>query len=232
MLSLSQLRQAGRIALRQDQLERAIECFGEIALRCDDEASHYELADTLVRAERYQDALRHFQRASALNPERVRTINQIALIQAQLEQWDLAIYWHLKAVEKAPEDVKAYQYLAQIYMRLGQPALATRWFTRVISLKPDDMFARFSMARLCLNHNLVSEAAALLSELIEVDPTYAPAWVELASLSEQAGSPESALACWQQALNLDAQDPVYRYQTIRLARSLGQTALLAELQNG
>lgn len=229
MLSVSQLRQAGRQALRQSYFERAIESFAEVALRCDDEASHFELADAYARAENYPLALRHFQRALTFSPQRVRTINQLALVYGQLAQWDLAILWHLKAIEYAPDDVKAYRHLAEIYLRNNQTALAVRWLSRVLNMTPDDHTSRFNLALLCLKNGLESEAAALLSEIVTDNQAFAPAWVELAELSERAGSPESALACWQQALIGDAQEQLYVYQALRLARQLGQTDLAEQL---
>jgi len=95
---------------------------------------------------------------------------------------------------------------------------------------PEDPLPRLGLAQLWLQVGANDEARAVLEELVELAPEFAPGWAHLAEAERKLGDAERALAAYDRALELDGTDRFVRANRGLLHLALGdEDAAYADL---
>jgi arylsulfatase A-like enzyme/cytochrome c-type biogenesis protein CcmH/NrfG len=111
-----------------------------------------------------------------------------------------------------PNNVPGLLALGICYMGVGQPARAVALNRRALEIRPDDAQAHFNLANALTflaetRPAMFAEARVHYDRALELNPRYADAYLTYASLIEQTGANDQALALLQRARSAGVRDP-------------------------
>lgn len=139
--------------------------------RPEDADARTSLAQVLVRLKRTEEALPHFERAVALDPQRPAHHVNLGNAFVQLQRWDEATESLRRALQIQPNDPITAFDLAKALHRKGDHAAAVTEFQKVIELNPNDPSARIALAESYEALNQRPQAAAAYGEYLRLAPS-------------------------------------------------------------
>ena len=139
--------------------------------RPEDADARTSLAQMLVRLKRTEEALPHFERAIALDPQRPGHHVNLGNAFAQLQRWDEAVESLRRAQQMQPSDSVTTFDLAKALHRKGDHAAAVTELQKVIGLAPNDPSARIALAETYEALNQRPQAAEAYTEYLELAPS-------------------------------------------------------------
>jgi tetratricopeptide (TPR) repeat protein len=211
-------------ALR-DQVRPGIDPSVDLARRWlameDNRENRLHLARALVQAERYGEALEHYDRvlADAADADLVIEAVDVADAAGAADQVLLFLERHADAVgTPAPRMILR---LARAYAWADRNAEATTAYAIYLDARPDDVTARFERARQLAwsDSTMHAEAVSELERVVAAEPSHGEALRLLGDLARWSGDPEAALAFYRRAASIDP-DLDHLDDGIRLALAL------------
>ncbi|KAK9915673.1 hypothetical protein WJX75_002503 [Coccomyxa subellipsoidea] len=183
---------------------------------------HFEAAQVALHSDKFKEAVRHFRRASDLDPQDVEYLDALGSVLAEVGQQDEAIKVLRRAVELQPDrGFSKYMYVGQLLD--GEEALAA--LQKGVSVlqatidsqdfdegeeDAEELHARLSSALCCVAETLMGQAGevsevaeeceALLLRAAEADASSPEPMQAMASLRVEQGRPEEALHCLRQSI--------------------------------
>ena len=160
--------------------------------RPEDADARTSLGHMLVRLKRTEEALPHFERALALDPQRPAHHVNLGNAFAQLQRWDEAIEALRRAQLLQPSDSVTTFDLAKALHRKGDDAAAVTEFQKVIGLAPNDASVRIALAQSYEALNQRPQAAEAYNEYLRLAPSGPDAdkaRLRVARLTSQSGEP-------------------------------------------
>ena len=139
--------------------------------RPEDADARTSLAQLLVRLKRTEEALPHFERALALDPQRPAHQVNLGNAFAQLQRWDEAIESLRRAQQMQPSDPVTTFDLAKALHRKGDDAAAVTEFQKVIGLDPNDPSVRIALAESYEALNQRPQAAEAYNQYLKLAPS-------------------------------------------------------------
>jgi Flp pilus assembly protein TadD len=121
---------------RYGLLAKAAEEFRVVASLENDFLSHFNLGYVLIELDRYDEALRAFQRCLELEPNEPATYYEIALLHSLRGQHQLALEQLQVALDAYPQDWQSHQLGGHCHLKLGQYEEARAAFRRALDLAP------------------------------------------------------------------------------------------------
>jgi tetratricopeptide (TPR) repeat protein len=178
--------------------------------------AHDELGNTLIKANRPDEAIAHFNRSLQLNPQQPKVHNNIGIALVKMGKLQEAQQQFEQALHLQPDFAEAQHYLGLVLMQIHQPDEAIAHFRRAIELKENYPEAYDSLGQALLEMDRVEAAILCFEQSCHLDPDNADARAELAISYKRVGRLDDATRAAQQALEL--------------ARSQGKTMLLEQLE--
>jgi tetratricopeptide (TPR) repeat protein len=139
--------------------------------RPEDADARTSLAQMLVRLKRTEEALPHFERAIALDPQRPAHHVNLGNAFAQLQRWDEAVESLRRAQQIQPGDSVTTFDLAKALQRKGDHAAAVTEFQKVIGLDPNDPSVRLALAETYEALNQRPQAADAYTQYLKLAPS-------------------------------------------------------------
>ena len=137
----------------------------------EDADARTSLAQVLVRLKRTEEALPHFERALALDPQRPAHHVNLGTAFAQLQRWDEAVASLRRAQEMQPSDSVTRFYLARALHHKGDDAAAVIEFQKGIELDPNDASVRIGLAESYEALSQWQKAAEAYNQYLELAPS-------------------------------------------------------------
>jgi tetratricopeptide (TPR) repeat protein len=162
--------------------------------------AHNNLGYVLVAQGRPAEAIKHYEKALAINPNYAEVINNLGtalLDEGRLD--DAAKYYH-RAIEIYPDFAEAYNNLGILLTRQGETAEAIEQYRKAIALKPDREEFYNNLGNLLAKQNQTGEAIEQFQKAIEVAPDNAKVRINLANILTAQGRWNEAIEQYQQAL--------------------------------
>lgn len=157
--------------------------------------------DALAEAGRVEEAVAHYHRAIALDPNCVDAHNNLGGALAALGRLAAAEESYRRAIAIDANTVVAHYNLGNLQRGLGRLEDAERSYREAIARQPGFRIARFTLANLLKQRGRLEEADFEFCRLLELQPDYVEALnnrgtvlCELGRLDEAANSYRAALA--------------------------------------
>jgi tetratricopeptide (TPR) repeat protein len=178
------------------------------------------LVDTLIRAERWEEAEAPGQEAVLLCtqlPANLRkeqfqepmgmALERLAIVQRELNKLDSALESYSKSLELHPSCVFCLSGRGHLHERLGNKDEALADLKRVVELAPSEITLHNQLGIFYYNHRQYEAAAQVFAKIIELNPGSRMGYGNRGETLVYLGRYEEALADLTQALKLDPKNP-------------------------
>lgn len=187
---------------RRFDYDRALRCFRRaIELDPDNAAYQCHMASILAEMGKFEESNEILlQVLDNIDPEMEDVYFYLANNYANLEDFETAEEMTLKYLQiskKRTYEEDAEELLDYIYFELDLPP---RHF---LDFSEDTIGAKHEQARKCLEEGRFLEAILLLTEINELDPTFMPAWNNLALAYYYSGDFDKSLKIIEETINRD-----------------------------
>ncbi len=139
--------------------------------------------------------------------------------------FELAEQRFREAVQDNPRSAAAKRSLAAALEKMGRRAEAVMWYQEALNLSPDDAGLLFHTGRLYNEQGAFRAATKRLGRAVEIEPSFGPAWVELARSRGETGDHLGAAEALTQALELAPGDRNLRFHRASNYRRGGRREL-------
>lgn len=146
-------------------------------------------------------ALADLDQAIALDPEAVMALFERGNILAEMGQWQEALRYYQRVVERAPAYRAAWLNLGKAHMELNQPDRAIQSIDAALALEVDSR-ALLMRSRCLLWQNRLKEAWLDALEALYVAPESADVYYLIGRIEQQRGDHEAALHSFEVAAEL------------------------------
>jgi tetratricopeptide (TPR) repeat protein len=211
------------VLAQQNQLEAArvnlMEAIRLIGDRPSAAHAHFLLAQLLIQQGHPHQALAELDAAVTLRPGYAEAYLNAGMIRKHLLQDQAAAADFRKAAEISPQDAEAQYQLGSTYLRLGAASEAVEPLRKTVAMRPGDRKALYQLCRALQRAGRKEDALSCqkkLSILVRVELATADHLAEAGQLNnegiqlEKSGNPAAAIGKYQQAVELDPNQAVFR----------------------
>jgi predicted Zn-dependent protease len=169
------------------------------AARADEVDELIAQGDVRAAAGDADGALVRYEKALAIDPDRLAVYDRAIPLWVAGEEWADAMTWLEKATLRDPHYAAGWYALGYVYRRTGRIAAAVLAYAEFVALRPDDSAGRFGLA---VSHELADDGAAAIRAYrrylaLEQDPARAAYRAEARAAIERL---TPAPASWTDAL--------------------------------
>jgi tetratricopeptide (TPR) repeat protein len=169
------------------------------------------LAAALQADGRPRDAIEHYQRAIALQPDYAPAYNNLGVARRAAGDLDQAIAAYERAVAMKPEYPDAHYNLANALLDKNKPQEAEEHFRIALQSIPDSAGVRNNLGIALAAAGKGDDAVAAFRTAVAADPGSAKAHRNLADALSGAGHMDEAFKEFQRAAELDPNDATTHY---------------------
>ncbi|UCF43904.1 MAG: tetratricopeptide repeat protein [Planctomycetota bacterium] len=163
---------------------------------------HYNYANALLRAGRFDDALTNFKQALKINPQYFDARNGIGRALLKQGKTDDAIAYFSEMLRLKPGYYKAHYNIALAMTEKGDYDNAIEHFHKALRVKPDWPDAYYNMGRAFYLQGDRDAAAKQFIRALRLKPDYLTARVKLAQTLTEMGETPYAVDHYRKALEL------------------------------
>jgi Flp pilus assembly protein TadD len=158
--------------------------------------------DRLVKQGRYEEALRHYERAIRMvrRPSYAWTSRGVAL--KYLGRLDDALRCHENAIRLDPENEVAWCNLGTVYFKKGELGKAIECYDKAIHLRPKYAIAWNNKGVVLSRMNQFAEADRCHAKATTLRPEYVAAWLNRGEVLARLGAQEEAQRCLEKARSI------------------------------
>jgi arylsulfatase A-like enzyme/Tfp pilus assembly protein PilF len=153
--------------------------------------------------EKYQDAMKTFERLRTLDPQNSTAQFYIAACQFNLDDLESAESGFKTVLSVEPKRTYAHKYLGFIYQAQGKPDLAIGEFEKALETSPRDLESHGKLGFLLASSSRLDEALPHFKKVVELAPADASARYNLAVAYEKLGDKTEAARQFAEACKLD-----------------------------
>jgi len=193
---------------KQGNLSPAIEDLEAASRRSTDRIQiSLRLADLYYEAERFDEAARHYEEVSALDPGEASVLYKLALVRFRAGREAAAIEALNRAAAIREGFWEAYYLRGAIFRALGATDEAAADFRRALELHPEAKPARKTLIDLYLENSEPGKAMELVQTELDENPEAPEPYLHLADVHRLEGRQEEALEAVGLALEQDPNLP-------------------------
>ncbi len=215
--------------LLEDTVSQLVEFDRAIALDPNYYWGHYGRAYLLANEGKIEQAIRAFEAARDIRPNRPRPYMFLGYLYTLEGKLDAAIGSYHDAVRLNPRLAVGYQRLASLYVQLGEFLLAIEAYRNAAQLDPQDAQSRVYLGNLLKATEDLDGAVEALQSAVEIQPGFADAWRNLGVIHHERGELESASAAYERAAEFapDSSVVAYLLGVVRLRQGKYDVAIAA-----
>ena len=165
--------------------------------------ARYELAGTLLDADRPEQAVQQLRKCSEIRPDFPFCYYALGQAMMRLGDFPEATKLFLKTIERSPDFVDAHNDLGTLSLRLGNTREAIQWYRKAIALAGRDPKPRVNLGMALLKEDRVAEAIQVLDGALNLDPNMALGHLHLGRALQKDGHADLAREEFHKALELE-----------------------------
>jgi protein O-mannosyl-transferase len=131
----------------------------------------YGIGNVYQKRGELQKAALQYRMTLESDPTYTNALNNLGAVYIKLELWDEAMRTFTEAIRQRPDFEASYLNLAGVYLQRGMKAEAEDMYRAAIALGSVDPDARAELATLTYARGNIDEAAQLLRQVLEIDPS-------------------------------------------------------------
>ena len=214
--------QAGKPDLAVELIKEAVKHNGDIAL------FHSNLTEMYRQAGRLDDALRHGERAVALDPRMVSALGNLGIVCFDRKEYDRAEDCQRQALSLDPQFAPALNNMGSICRARKRADEAMDWYRKAIAANPQHVESLSNLGAVLLEEERAEEAVEPLEQALRINPNHAEALCNLGMVRNALDQYDAAFALFRKALQIR---PDYAEAYIGLARFHHEKESLAEAES-
>ena len=148
----------------------------------------------------YEQAIREFRAALALNPNYVFALNNLGNVYGKLQQYRRAAEYFERVLQLDPDYAPAHYNLARAYQALNRPDEALAHYRQAIERVPYFEEALFNYALLSLQTGRAKEAVTHFQRFIQLQPQNYRGYFQLGNAYMSQGRFKEAVQAYQRTL--------------------------------
>jgi tetratricopeptide (TPR) repeat protein len=187
---------------------------------------HCEMAYSLLKLRRDQEALREAEVAASLDPQYERPHRLRSIILNQLGRSNDALVAAETAVRLAPELPSGLYTLGSAQLRVKRVADAERTAENLLRIAPDWALSHLLRGQVALKRKQWKTAEDANRRALQIDPTNNTALNNLGVALQGQRRWKEALEIYQQAAQLDPNDDVAKANIVRMVRPVSGLGLV------
>ena len=191
-----------------------------VRLEPENRFSLLKLLELQILLRQYIPAISTSQRLLVIDPQDSETFFLRGIIFKEQGLDSLAIVNFQRTVDLNSDMTEAFIMLGDLHEKQSSP-LAEGYYQNAVSSDPDNISALFTQAFYYQNHDKKSEAIDIYARMMEIDPSFVPAYVNSAILLMERDSMTLAESQLMQALKLDSTFLLTHYYLGECAVSMG-----------
>ncbi|MGB3640767.1 MAG: tetratricopeptide repeat protein [Rivularia sp. (in: cyanobacteria)] len=161
-----------------------------------------EQGKLLFAAEEYETALKVFDKAVEIKPDKHQAWNNRGYALGELGRLEEVIASYDKAVEIKPDKHQAWYNRGYALGKLGRLEEAMASYDKAVEIKPDYHQAWYSRGYALRQLGRLEEAIASYDKAIEIKPDYHQAWYNRGYALRQLGRLEEAIRSYDKAVEI------------------------------
>jgi len=165
-----------------------------------------------LQDKRYDDAIKEFNKALALDPQNTTALDYIGKINLSLENYEEAIRTYRNWVSYQPNSVEARVALGNAYLQDKQYAESEQEFRYAARLDPNSPLADYTLGIQYLITDRLPEAEAQFRKVQRIAPGDSNVYYSLGALYNKQEKYDEAVRSLTQALNLKPNFPAAKYE--------------------
>lgn len=156
----------------------------------------------MLQQGRFKAAFDKFERADEISPGNATTLNMMGLCHMRMSQFDQALLSFDKALALIPAFTDARNNRGATYLAIGQYRMAEVDFCAVLAdpTYPHRYEVYYNLATTYLQRGLTSAAKENLRKALDPDQPVFEAYLQLAEIEQQEGSPDDAVILLEEAI--------------------------------
>jgi len=166
-----------------EKYQRALE------LNPDNPSAHRGLGTALAMRGMLEEARAHFARSIQLEPEVAETHSNLAIVLQRQRKFREAVEPGREAIRLDPQNAMAQLTLGLVLLELGQIEEGRTHLSEAVRLVPGEPSFRSRLARVLLSEGKPEEAVGHFRRVLEQNPQYVPALLDLASIRATSKAP-------------------------------------------
>lgn len=185
--------------------------------------AHNNIAISLLRKGRVEEAIAHYNKALELNPNYGEAHYNLANSLLLLGRVEEAIAHYEKALEINPNNAPAHYNLAAVFVQSGRMDAAIDHYNKVLEIDPKHAAAHNNLGAVFARVGRVDEAIAHYVKALELNPNNAEAHYNLGNTLLQMGRVDEAIAHYNKALELNPNNAAAHNKLSNILRQMGRT---------
>ena len=173
-----------------------------------DKIARKKQGDEHLRGDRLVEATECYRQALSMDPDHVDTCVALGFALSEQKQYDEAGKHLRHALSIDPQNADAHYILGTVSRNTNDDAGAIEHFSRALAAKPDFEFAHRDLIAVLFNRGRLHETRDALQKAISVYPESGEFRFYLGNVFRQEGDYDNAIACYEQVLRLDPENPV------------------------
>ena len=157
------------------------------------------------------------------SPDLVKAHQGLSLLYMQQAKYDKAQTHLVHSIELGQADAQSYAQLAYIHVQHSQPWSAVAAYRQALMLAPETSQYQQGLLFALIESGDLSQANALLKELLNKTPDKAELWLQRAQIALQLDQKKQALAAIEVALKLNPKDTSNQLLAAQLHLTEGST---------
>jgi tetratricopeptide (TPR) repeat protein len=185
------------------------------------EIDYITVGDLFFKQQKLHQAYNCYQQAIELNPNFFKSYHKLALVLADLKQWQEAIVAYQRAIQLNPNFSWSYQGLGQALVQIKKRQEAIVAYQRAIQLNPNFCWSYYHLGKVYIHLEQWNNAALLFEQAITINSDIPQFYQELGGVYIKLKTWEKAVSLFQTRLTIDS-NPAAPKVYINLAEALIQ----------
>jgi len=159
---------------------------------------HYNNAVKLEKDGKFVEAVFEYERSIVLNPDHIKSYNNLGGLYNKLKRFDLAVGAYKKALAINPDYVKAHNNLGLVLFQLDKVNEAINEFKAAISMDSKNVESYNNLGLLYKYRGDIAKARKTFKSALSINPENAEVHYNLALLYESEGNLKQAFSHYQE----------------------------------